>query len=96
MAIGRLQFGLLATQVADLNLHVAEMLHRLQLPAVLAKGVLAAATQDYIDQVRPIHMNDWITLVRAAQAVSQDRIEDYVAALTAAGPLVPAQASGSR
>jgi hypothetical protein len=85
--IGRPQVGLLATTVADLNLRVAVVLRELQLPAALAKSVLAAAVQDFLDQVRPSDVDDWLTLVRAAQGVSRERIEDYVAAAAAGGPL---------
>ena len=53
-----------------------------------AKGVLAAATQDFVDRVRPLYPYDWLTLVRTAQSLTNARIEDYVAALAADGPLV--------
>jgi hypothetical protein len=86
---GRPQLGLLATTVADLHLHVAVTLRDLGLPAGIARHVLGAAVQDYIDEVRPSDNEDWLTLVRAAQGVPRDRIEDYVAAITADGPLVP-------
>jgi hypothetical protein len=86
---GRPQLGLMAATIPDLNLHVALMLRELKLPAAIAKAVLAGAVQDFIDESRPTDFNDWLTLVRSAQAVSRDRIEDYVAAATASGPLVP-------
>jgi hypothetical protein len=86
---GRPQLGLLATQVADINLRIAERLGGLGLPASLARGVLAAAVQDFVDHARPIHPSDWLTMVRTAQAIPDDRVDDYVAALTADGPLVP-------
>jgi hypothetical protein len=92
---GRPQFGLLAALVPDLNLRLADRLAALRLPASLLRGVLAAATQDYIDQVRPIHPNDWMTLVRTAQALTDDRIDDYIAALTADGPLVAERSTAS-
>ena len=92
---GRVQQGLLATQVADIHLRIAERLHTLSLPASLARPVLFAAVQDFVDQVRPLHHNDWLTLVRTAQAITDDRIDDYVAALTADGPLVPDQSTGA-
>jgi hypothetical protein len=76
--------------VADLNLHVAIMLKNFRLPAALAKIVLAGAVQDFIDEVKPTDDADWLTLVRAVRAVSRERIEDYIAAATAAGPLIPA------
>jgi len=63
------------------------------LPASLAPGVLAGAIQDYIEQVRPLHPSDWLTLVRTAQAIADDRLDDYIAALTTDGPLAPERAS---
>ena len=81
--------GLMASTVADLNLHIAVMLRKLRLPAAVAKAVLSAAVQDFIDEARPTDFNDWLTLVRTAQAVPRERIEDYVAVATADGPLVP-------
>jgi hypothetical protein len=92
--VGRPQLGLLATEVADVNLHIAELLSARKLPASLAPGVLAAALQDYIDQVRPLHASDWLTLVRAAQTIPDDRVDDYVAALTTDGPLAPDRPAG--
>jgi hypothetical protein len=86
---GLSQAGLPAALVADLPLRVAVILHNLQLPAVLAKPVLAAAMQDFIDSVNPTDGNDWLTLARAAQAVGRERFEDYIAAATADGPLLP-------
>jgi hypothetical protein len=85
---GRPYVGLLAAEVADVNLRVAEALSTRRLPAQLAPGVLAGAVQDYVDRVKPLHGSDWLTLVRTAQAIPDDRIDDYVAALTADGPLV--------
>jgi len=91
---GRPQLGLIATHVPDLNLHVAEMLYELRIPAALARHVLSAAVQDFIDEARPTDANDWLTLVRAAQSLSRERIEDYIAAAaTTDGPLVPISSS---
>jgi len=87
--LGRPPLGLTGSAVADLNLHVAIMLRDLRLPAALAKVVLSGAMQDFIDEVRPTDDADWLTLARAARLVSRERIEDYVAAATAAGPLIP-------
>jgi hypothetical protein len=86
---GRPELGLMAATIPDLNLHVALMLRELRLPAAIAKAVLAGAVQDFIDESRPTDFNDWLTLVRSAQTISRERIEDYVAAVTASGPLVP-------
>jgi hypothetical protein len=96
---GRPQIGLIATQMADLNLRVAERLEAASLPASLAPAVLAAAVQDFVERANPLHPNDWLTLVRAAQAVPDDRIDDYIASLTTGGPLIidrPASDYGRR
>ena len=75
--------------MADLNLHIAIMLKELRLPAAIAKVVLAGAMQDFIDEVKPSDDADWLTLVRTARAFTRERIEDYIAAATAEGPLMP-------
>ena len=87
--LGRPPLGLTASAVADLTLHVATMLRDLRLPAPIAKVVLSGAMQDFIDEVRPTDDADWVSLSRAARSVTRERIEDYVAAATAGGPLVP-------
>jgi hypothetical protein len=86
---GRTESGMLAAVVPDLNLHVARTLMHADVPAAVAKHVLGAAIQDFIDDVRPTDPDDWLTLVRTARAISRERIEDYVAAAAAGGPLVP-------
>jgi hypothetical protein len=79
----------MSRSVPDLNLQVAVMLSTLRLPASLAKFILGAVVQEFVEQVRPNDPDDWSTLVRAASVISRERIEDYVAAATADGPLVP-------
>ena len=93
--VGRPHPALLTATVADLNLRVAVALAELQLPAALAKSVLAVAVQDYVDRVQPSDAGDWLTRVRSAQAISRERIEDYVATATVDGPLVPDASSVS-
>jgi hypothetical protein len=61
----------------------------LRVPARLGKYVLSAALQDFMDEVRATDHDDWLSLVRAAAAVPRDRIEDYIAAAAADGPLLP-------
>ena len=87
--LGRPPLGLTATALADVHLHVAIMLKEMRLPAAVAKVVLSGAVQDFIDEARPTDDADWLTLVHAARAATRDRIEDYIAAATAAGPFVP-------
>jgi hypothetical protein len=93
---GRPQLGSVAAIVADLNLHVAMMLRELGVPAALEKTVLSAAMQDFIDEVRPSDDADWLTLSRAARTLTREQIEDYLAAATADGPLVPAPVRSSQ
>ena len=93
--LGRPPLGLTASAVADLHLLVATMLRDLRLPAAIAKVVLSGAVQDFIDEVKPTDDADWVTLVRAARAVTRERIEDYVAAATAGGPLAPDTGAGA-
>jgi hypothetical protein len=93
--LGRPPLGLTATAVADLHLYTAMMLRELRLPAALAKVVLSAATQDFIDEVKPSDDSDWLTLVRFARTATRERIEDYISAATAAGPLLPASGTGA-
>jgi hypothetical protein len=88
MLMGRPQIGLLATAVPDLNLHIARMLADLHIPAMLARAVLAAAVQDFVDGVRSTDPDDWLSLVRGARTLSRLQVEDYVAATAADGPLV--------
>jgi len=46
--------------------------------------------QDFIDELSPANNNDWWSLSRTAQALRQQRVEDYVAVAAAVdGPLVP-------
>jgi hypothetical protein len=88
LVLGRHQIGLFSTAIPDLNLHVARMLSDLRLPASLAKYVLSAAVLNFVDEVRATDPDDWLSLVRTAGAVARERIEDYVAAAAADGPLV--------
>jgi hypothetical protein len=92
---GRPQLGIVATGIADLHLHVAAKLKELQVPAALAKVVLSGAVQDFIDEVRPTDEADWLTLARLSRTATREQIEDYLAAATADGPLVPDVATSS-
>ena len=65
------------------------MLRDLRLPAAIAKVVLSGAVQDFIDEVKPTDDSDWITLARTAITMTRERVEDYIAAATASGPLIP-------
>jgi hypothetical protein len=92
---GRAGGGLLGSRITDLQLRVLEELQQRHLPAALARGVLASALHDYLEEVRPWHGDDWYTLARQVERVPSDRYDDYVAALTAGGPLVPLEAGSA-
>jgi len=91
MFTGQNASGLLPARVADLNLRVAQISAELKVPAALARGILAAATQEYIDELQPSDFDDWMTFIRLARSLTRERVEDYVAALTADGTLAPAE-----
>jgi len=86
---GRPSSGQLATQLADLMLRTAQALSGRRLPALLMRDVAAFAMQDAMDAARPAYFDDWLSVAFAARDLSDDRFDDYVAALTAAGPLIP-------
>lgn len=81
--------GLLAGQMADLNLRVAQQLAELSLPAELARDVLAVAVQDLLDRVAVASPDDHDALITWVRTLPRSRFEDYVAALTVDGPLRP-------
>jgi hypothetical protein len=87
---GRKGARLIPALVPDLGIALAESLASLGLPARLASGVLAVATQAFLDTVRTNHDDDWMTLVTHARKMVTDGIEEYVSALTIGGALVPA------
>jgi hypothetical protein len=91
---GRPAAGILATRGADVGLLIAEALARLRLPAALSPGVAAFAMQDVLDATQPAYFDDWSQFGRAATTIPADRIVDYVAALTAGGPLLPVTENG--
>jgi hypothetical protein len=85
--------GLLATAIDDLELRILEALDELHVPFSLARGVMAAALQDFLDSARPAYFGDWLSLSGQARDLPRERVIDYIAALTADGPLVPAASS---
>jgi hypothetical protein len=89
MLVGRPQLGIVASVMPDVTLHIAAKLKDLGLPAALTRVVLSAAMQDFVDEVRPTDDADWLTLARTATMATREQVEDYLAAATADGPLVP-------
>ena len=86
---GRPSTGQMAAQLGDIVLRTAEALAARRLPAVLARGVVAFATQDVLDRARPAYFDDWLPVAYAVRDLTDSQFDDYIAALTVAGPLVP-------
>ena len=86
---GRPSTGQMAAQLADVLLRTAEALAARRLPALLARDVAAFAMQDVLDRARPAYLDDWLPVAFAVRDITDTQFDDYVAALTAAGPLVP-------
>jgi hypothetical protein len=86
---GRPFTGQMATLLADVTLRAAEALAARRLPAVLTRDVVAFAMQDVLDRARPAYFDDWLAVTDAVRGLTETQFDDYVAALTVAGPLVP-------
>ena len=86
---GRPPTGQMATQLADVLLRTADALAARRLPAPLARDVVAFAMQDVLDRARPAYFDDWLPIAYAVREIKDRQFDDYVAALTVAGPLVP-------
>ena len=80
--------GTLATRLPDLTLRIAELLGGLKLPAALARDAMSYAMEDFLMLAQPAHADDWHALVHQASTLERERLEDYISALTATGPLL--------
>jgi hypothetical protein len=85
---GRKGGALIVGLVPDLVLSVAEAMHERQVPAALTRSVLECAARDAIDEVQMQYFDDWVTLMGHTRIVP-GRLDEYLASLTAGGPLVP-------
>ncbi len=94
MLAGRWHSGILASGFPDLNLRLAELLTELHMPASLLAPVLASATLDFVDNTAARDPDDRRALVDWVQALRPERVEQYLALLTAGGPLVPVETGG--
>jgi hypothetical protein len=80
----------------ELNLRVTVLLADLRVPATLFPAVMALATQDFIDSVPLVYADDWAALARRASTLSRERVEDYVSAVIASGPVRAVEEAGAR
>ena len=78
------QFG---SGMVDLNLRVAGLLSDAKVPAPLFAGVMSMAMRDYLDTVPAMYFDDWEAISSHAWTLTRERLEDYVSALVASGPV---------
>jgi hypothetical protein len=93
---GRWGSGIFASGFPDLNLRLAELLADMQMPAALLASVLGAATLDFVNSVSSRDEDDRRGLVEFVQALTPERLEQYLALLTTDGPLVPVSGTAER
>jgi hypothetical protein len=93
MFSGRWHSGVRASTFPDLSLRLAELLAELGMPAPLLGAVLAPAVLDFVNLVVSRDPDDRRGLVEFVQELRVDHLEQYLAALTTDGPLVPLGAS---
>jgi hypothetical protein len=86
---------LMAARLPDLALRAAADLSSRRLPAALAPGLLTYVITDLAEEVEPLAHDDWLAVSRYLLDIKPARVDDYVAALTGAGPLRPAADPGS-
>ena len=87
---GRVGSGLAATVASDLPLWVAEGLSNRGLPPAIAGSVLEVAMRHLLDRVRPLHADDWDTVLRHPSTLTAADFDDYVSSLTGTDVLRPA------
>jgi hypothetical protein len=93
---GRQATNQLPSGIPDVNLRVAGLLSQLKVPAALFPGVMSMAMQDYIDTVPAMYADDWEAISAHAWQITRERVEDYVSALVANGPVRTASSEASR
>ena len=86
---GRWGSGIFASGFPDLNLRLAELLADMQMPAALLGPVLTSAMLEFVNSAASRDEDDRRGLIDYVQALSTERLEQYLALLTTDGPLVP-------
>ena len=93
---GRWGSAIFVSGFADLNLRLAELLADMQMPAALLAPVLASATLDFVNSASSRDEDDRRGPVEFVQALTPERLEEYLALLTTDGPLVPVSEATGR
>lgn len=88
-AAGRWGTGIFVSAFPDFNLRLAELLAELRMPAPLLRAVLTSATLEFVNGTNSRDSDDRRALVEYVQALTLERLEQYLALLTTGGPLVP-------
>jgi hypothetical protein len=86
----------LPSGVPDINLRVVEVLFELKVPAPLFPGVMGIAVQEYLETVPARYTDDWWAISGHASQLTRERIEDYVSAFIASGPIRHEPAGNAR
>jgi hypothetical protein len=84
---GRIGNAMVAVGVPDLQLRVAAFLADLQLPAALARDLLAVGLHDLVNEARSQDQDDWRALIDGISRLDIDLVEQYLGLLTVNGPL---------
>lgn len=90
--MGRTLAAILPHLSPGLMLRIADVLARHRLPAPLAASVQRYAMREVIDRVAPAHAADLLAFSLAIDKIDRARIEDYIGAVAASGPLAEAVA----
>ncbi len=80
-------------ELTDLALVLVDGLAARRLPAALLPAILGAATQDFVEGTQPLHPDDLRALWTWAARLPRARVDDYIAASEAYGPLRAAAVS---
>jgi hypothetical protein len=93
---GRESTKQLGFAIADVSLRVAGLLSEANVPAPLFAGVMRMAMRDYLDTVPALYFDDWEAISTHAWSLTRERIEDYVSALVASGPVRIASSAAAK
>ena len=74
-------------ELTDLSLVLLDGLAARRLPAALLPAILGTATQDFVEGTQPLHPGDLRALWTWVARLPRERVDDYIAASEAYGPL---------
>jgi hypothetical protein len=91
--LSRYSAAVLSYLSGGLMFQIAPVLAQHRLPAALAPAVQRYAMRDVIDRARPAHAADLWAVLEAIGQIDRQRVEDYIGAVAASGPLVEFEAA---